>query len=387
MAVAAQATVYYADGTVGKQLIVIPSVWGYIPSIAGKLKTEEEVKGINKPNPYKTIKAYSKFTKYTTHDEKFNWVPGNVDAEVFSLGSYMTTAFTNTVEERHEFSERTNKSGSMASVSIDTKGKEVDYIEISYAEDETLAAAGAFSAATNADSHVYYLPVSTEDVLNLYGDDSVGLLTDLPDAKISECDFYLKIQRSAIDKARQAMAIMFSATGEKKYENLLAYVNEANTALESISADSKFAEIVAAKEAYEYAMAQDGILATDFDAKLVENVYALYEASREKAEVSGEIEFMFDETVGVIGTVKLTNLAELAGKKYTVVLTYINEKGFVVGSKAITGESTAAKTETVDFDDENVPAETVKVKAYIWKTLGSLKPLGETVTVEKTIAE
>ena len=47
----------------------------------------------------------------------------------------------------------------------------------------------------------------------------------------------------------------------------------------------------------------------------------------------------------------------------------------------------AAKAETASFEDVELPADAVKVKAYIWKALGSIKPLGKTVIADKTLAE
>ncbi len=385
----AQANIYYADGSSESQIILIPSLWGYVPTIAGKLKTQDKVTGLNTKHPY--VDANSTVLALCSSD-KFNWVPSNVDAEVFDLGSYMTTTFTNTAEERHTFKEMTNRAGTLASVSVDTKGKAVDYVEIAPAEVDVLEAAGAFSAATNNDSHVYWLPIANEDVLELVGEDKAGVLGDPKkenhqiylDAKVSECDFYLKVQRNAAYSGRGTMAVLFAANAEKKYENLLAYIEEATAAMESVSENSKLEEVFAANEIYENALAQEGINATDFDANLVAKFNALINTVKEKTDVKGVLEVKYFENAATTVDVKLTNLAELEGKNFAVLLTYLNEDGKVVGSKTFTGVSTAAKEQTVTFEDENAPAGAVEVKAYLWKALGSLKPLGEAVVAKKS---
>ncbi|MBO5099375.1 MAG: hypothetical protein J6C16_04340, partial [Clostridia bacterium] len=379
---AAQANVYYADGTVEKQLVLIPSVWGYVPTLAGKLKTEDQLTGINVKHNY--VNATSAVLGLSSNAEKFSWTPSNIDAEVFSVGSYMTTAFTNTAEERHAFKEMTNKAGAMASVKVDTKGKAVDYIEITHTEDEVLEAAGAFSAATNGDTYVYWLPISNEDVIELVDEDKTGVLTGKTDAKISECDFYIKIQRNCKDSGRGAMGILMAASGEKKYANLYAYLEEAENAMSAITENSSIEEAVAAKEIYDLAKSK-GITDADFNAKTVADFNTAYEAIRQKAEVEASLEVQYLENTATTVKVKITNLAELAGKPYAVLLTYLDEKGFVVGSESFTGTSTAAKNETVTFTaTKSAPEKAVKAKAYIWKALGSLKPLGNAVEVNKS---
>ena len=378
--IAAQANVYYADGSSESQLILIPSVWGYVPAIAGKLKTQDKITGINQQHYY--VDADPSVNGLCSKD-KFNWVPSNVKAEVFDFGSYMTTANKNTVEERHNFKEMTNHAGTLASVSVDTKGKAVDYVEITYAENKVLEAAGAFVAAKNGDTHSYWLPISNEDVIELLGEDKAGVLKNNAAAKASECDFYLKIQRNAAYNGRGGMAVLFSASAEKKYSNLLAYIEEATAAMESITENSKLEEVFAANEIFEKALAQEGIEESDFDAALVAKFKALIQTVKEKTDVKGSLEVKYFENSATTVNVKLTNLAELAGKNFAVLLTYLDEEGKVVGSKTFTGVSTAEKEQTVTFEDENAPAGAVEVKAYLWKALGSLKPLGEAVVAKK----
>lgn len=379
--IAAQANVYYADGSVEKQLVLIPSVWGYVPTLAGKLKTEDQLTGINVKHNY--VNATPAVLGLSSNAEKFSWTPSNIDAEVFSVGSYMTTAFTNTAEERHAFKEMTNKAGAMASVKVDTKGKAVDYIEITHTEDEVLEAAGAFNAATNSDTHVYWLPISNEDVIELVGEDKTGVLNG-KDAKVSECDFYIKIQRNCKDSGRGAMGILMAATGEKKYANLYAYIEEAEKAMSAITEKSSIEEAVAAKEIYDLAKSQTGITEADFNAKTVADFNTAYEAIRQKAEVEASLEVQYLENTATTVKVNITNLAELAGKPYAVLLTYLDENGIVAGTESFTGTSTAAKNETVTFTaTKPAPEKAVKAKAYIWKALGSLKPLGNAVEVNK----
>lgn len=384
---AAQAKVTYADGTTKTQLIVIPSQAGFAAGLAGKLKSQEQVTGINLGSGciYKNI-SYSYVEAMFRADYK--WIPKETMADdVFSLGGYMTNAFVNNRNNRYEIENvtvsRGEGAGSVASIKIDTEGKAVEKVEIMPATTETLEKAGAFLASANGDTYNYYIPVEQSRVTELIdktGKPGTGILGAVDgDSSYSaaDVDFYISVQVNMGSGSRGMMAVLMGVSGEKKYASIKDAVDETEELMNTVTEDSDAEVFENIEKTYDTAISL-GAKDSDFDADIMSRYREIRSKAAEKAEIRGELTIVFDDAEGEAKvTADISNSFAKEGKTFAILAQILDKNGKTIKTVHKDYVSVADKKQTEVLNLGVLDGSANQIKAMIVKSVEDMKPLGE----------